>query len=407
MNEEFYFDQIPPIEDIRKEEEERKEELAIEKKAILELAKEGNVEAQTQVGIRYFDGTYGFERDEKKARTWLKKAADSNSIEAMFFLALSYQTDSNNSGFKKAKALHKKASDEGHLESMFCLAKLYADEGDKEKSMELLKKGAEKGKTIFMLKLADELAQKDEFEEAERWYGEALRKGEKGSYELLGHMFWTNEEQDKALETFKSGYAAGLTYLSLDISRVYEDIADYKQRDKWLDIAIAHNVTGSYFFAGEKYYSGSGVEKDLNKAIELFEKGFEKEDGKCAVSLAELYANGEGVEKNITKAIELYVLAANEYDDPIAASRLGQMYFNGEVLEKDLEKAIGYFEIAASYGEPTSLFNLGVIYSNGYGVEKDYQIAAEYYAEAIENGDKDAVKALMLLVQEMQEGEED
>jgi TPR repeat protein len=54
------------------------------------------------------------------------------------------------------------------------------------------------------------------------------------------------------------------------------------------------------------YQNGEGVDKNLSKAIELYEQAVQLRDPRAMTNLAICYQNGEGVDKNLSKAIEFY-----------------------------------------------------------------------------------------------------
>jgi hypothetical protein len=54
------------------------------------------------------------------------------------------------------------------------------------------------------------------------------------------------------------------------------------------------------------YENGEGVEQDLSKAIELYEKACEGSYAPGYSSLGLMYENGRGVEQDLSKAFELY-----------------------------------------------------------------------------------------------------
>lgn len=61
------------------------------------LARGGNTDAQTLLGIMYKDGK-GVARDLRQARYWLECAAQKNNHDAQFLLGLTYLGSSGNSG---------------------------------------------------------------------------------------------------------------------------------------------------------------------------------------------------------------------------------------------------------------------------------------------------------------------
>lgn len=58
------------------------------------------------------------------------------------------------------------------------------------------------------------------------------------------------------------------------------------------------------------YLKGNGVEKDINKAIELLKKSAENGSGMCNYQLGKIYESGNGVDINMETAISYYKKSA-------------------------------------------------------------------------------------------------
>ena len=85
------------------------------------------------------------------------------------------------------------------------------------------------------------------------------------------------------------------------------------------------------------YKNGEGIDKDYDKAFEIFKKLAEK-DSKGISMLAYCYYNGIGTNVDYKKALELYQKAA-DLGNSTAQYNLASMYENEEIL-KDISKAI-------------------------------------------------------------------
>ena len=62
-----------------------------------------------------------------------------------------------------------------------------------------------------------------------------------------------------------------------------------------------------------------------------------------------MYIAGEGVEKNLSKAFELFEKSANQ-GNANAQYNLGLMYEKGEGVKQDLQKAFYWYEKSANQG---------------------------------------------------------
>jgi len=88
--------------------------------------------------------------------------------------------------------------------------------------------------------------------------------------------------------------------------------------------------------------------------------------------LAHKYYLGEGVEKDLNRAFEHYQKAANQGHSQ-AQVELGFYYYyqGNSVVAQDYIKAREWFEKSALQENLLAQHNLGVIYDYGEGVEKD------------------------------------
>ena len=125
------------------------------------------------------------------------------------------------------------------------------------------------------------------------------------------------------------------------------------------------------------YEGGEGIEKDLAKAIELYEKSVELNNSYSMNNLAFIYEVGnEIIKKDSKKAISLYEKAA-KLNNSSAIYNLALIYEKGDgVIEKNLEKAIELYENSANLKDLDSIVNLALIYKNRSTL--DLEKAAHY-----------------------------
>ncbi len=94
----------------------------------LRLAKQGDVRAQTTIGLMYSRG-YGVNKDPEAAHRWWNFAAAQNDPGAQYNLGLSYaQADGVAQDYERAVQWYLKAASRGHVQAQHNLGMLY-DEG--------------------------------------------------------------------------------------------------------------------------------------------------------------------------------------------------------------------------------------------------------------------------------------
>lgn len=173
-----------------------------------------------------------------------------------------------------------------------------------------------------------------------------------------------------------------------------------------LTIACDSNNTMAMLRLAWCYEDGNGIEQDLEKAIELFEKAAVLGNKNAMNILATCYARGAGVKQNWGKAIELFQQAA-ALGDAYAMTNLAVTYSIGLVVEKNEKKATELFEKAAALGSARAIANLGVHYEKGIGVDQCWKNALKLYQCAVKLDDEHAMFYLARYYAEGKEVEKD
>ncbi|CZE49860.1 tetratricopeptide repeat protein [Campylobacter geochelonis] len=130
------------------------------------------------------------------------------------------------------------------------------------------------------------------------------------------------------------------------------------------------------------------IEKDMEKAIELFEISVNGGNSEAMVDLGALYDEGSSlIEANHTKAKKLYEKAIATNGHVYAYHNLAMMYSEGRGVEQNDKKALELLEKAAEKGYLPSQREVGDMYKNGIGTQKDEAKALKWYEKAAEQGD--------------------
>ncbi len=147
------------------------------------------------------------------------------------------------------------------------------------------------------------------------------------------------------------------------------------------------------------------VEKDVQKAKELLEKGEKVGDGEATLGLSQLYSAGvPGLTQDYQKALD-YLIEAGKQGNAVALSTYGARLLNGDpaepkegphLVKKDVAAALKMFADAADKGLAAANRILGQIYENGVGqdgadVKQDIPKAFEYYTKASNGNDPQAL----------------
>lgn len=186
------------------------------------------------------------------------------------------------------------------------------------------------------------------------------------------------------LGNLSAGYYLAYSYLyGLGTSVNYE---------KTLEIAnqcLEKNEYDLLFILGKLYHEGLGVSQNFDLAYENYTKSIKKSNNDMAKAysmnnLGSMFLLGEGVRKDIDKALEYFQRSA-ELGNDTAMLNLGLLYFNGELVGRDYQVAFKYFNNAATKFNGKSLNMLGYYYEVGLLGNQDISKAIECYKKSYEN----------------------
>ena len=131
---------------------------------------------------------------------------------------------------------------------------------------------------------------------------------------------------------------------------------------------------------GYQYTDGDfGLEKDVTRAVDLYERAAELGEKKPHFKLGFLYIEGEDVEKDTAKAT-LHWEAAAVKGDILARGNFGIYEYNAG--NHDL--ALQHWMIAAKMGHQVSLNNIKGLFMDGFATKADYAEALRGHQSAVE-----------------------
>lgn len=351
-----------------------------------------------------YEAAIGCEYNVSAADLWLKTAAENGyyKAECKYGIELFGGDKLFSPNRSRSFVFLKRAYDKGEECVSWYLAQCYMKgKGTpirKDIAYELYKKAAERGiraaQEFLCLKYfkGDDSLSKD-YSLCAQWGEKAISQGSKSiRFETAYSLSHTgNHIRAKELyfELSKEGNAAAMNNYACELS-------DYKERAEWFQKSADKGDDYGMWNIGRYYKKGTGVEKDINKAIEYLKKSADKGNVGAMIDLARLYHFGEGVEPNGIIAIEWYERAA-EKDEIDAILAMAKIYSDGNLVSQNMEKAIHFYKIAAEKDNPIALFELGGLYENGVGVEKNVHTAIYWYRKAANKNNSSAKEALKRL----------
>ena len=317
------------------------------------LAEQGDVEAQYNLGLLYFNGD-GVPKDLKQAVSWYKKAAEQGNSDAQVAVAWMYWAgDGVEINLKNHYDWMMKAANQGNACAHWNIGSMYIE--------------------------ATYLNQ--DVQQAYIWMKKAVDKGcsnAKGDLDKLAVYIANNVEAQ---------YNLGLLYFNGD--GVPKDL---KQAVSWFTKAAEKGDARAQYYLGNAYVLGEGVSKDLKQGFEWYSKAAEQGIAKAQYNVGLAYYQGQPVTKDLKKAFEWYSKAA-EQEHIGAQMFLGLMYLAGEGVNQDDNKAFNLYKKAAEQGEAFAQYALGLMYTE-YAAFKDDNKALYWFNKAAEQGHIEAKEEL-------------
>jgi TPR repeat protein len=157
------------------------------------------------------------------------------------------------------------------------------------------------------------------------------------------------------------------------------------------------NNSNSIYLLGYFNYHGIGINSNMQKALELYQKAAKLENNAAQFDLANMCIDGEGGDKNFEKAFELSnKLAKKGYSCGI--NLLGFCYDNGIGTNVNMEEAFSLYKKATDLGNYLAQYNLALMYEKGSGTEQNIDQAIYWFKKSAEQGDEDAQDKLVELL---------
>lgn len=141
----------------------------------------------------------------------------------------------------------------------------------------------------------------------------------------------------------------------------------------------------SQFNLGFMFMAGLGVERNVVKAIQWYDRAAQEGHAKAQFNLGVIYDKGDGTERDIAKALHWYREAAKQ-GVVEAQFNLASLYFTGDGVAQSTKRAVKWFRRAAKRGLVAAQNNVATFYEKGIGVELNPEISAQWYRKAAQKG---------------------
>ena len=211
---------------------------------------------------------------------------------------------------------------------------------------------------LGLMHLSQGKGRKSDFEAGEKALVYAAQNGVPAAYFELGKLYAPNGRAwrtslDEAAIWYKKAFDAGIHEAGYELAQMLFSANDFKGAAEWMSKAAEHDV-----IAAQR-------------------------------TLAWMYKEGRGVNRNLEKAIRLYEVAANQ-NDVKAMLALGKIYGDAKNEEFSNSIAFEWYMKAAEAGNVQAQVEVALMYEKGLGVDKNLVKAGYWYAQAARNGSKNA-----------------
>ena len=366
-------------------------EKAIRKRQIMSRYSQNKASDQVEIGERYLKGN-GFDKDEKLAFNWFKKAADQKNDKGMERLAFCYK---NGLGVKqdkeKAVSYYEESAKAGNTDAIKSVIKMYVDGDGIPKNMSrafywqetlAFKGDIEAQKYVISHKTF-------EYEKANITSNEVNQLGSNAYKANNFDWAWFCFERGAAMGNEQSKYNQGLMYMEgKGVAKNYAKAIDYMSGSAEKGDVVAQYYIATMYNMGDM---GNGFNRDGNKYIYWLTRAAENGHEDALYQLAQSYENGTSVKKNLKTAVEIYERIPKKNLE--VKIKLVYIYAAGIGVKKDLDRAKYYFDTLPANIEGDIADD--IFWGRG-GVKKNKKLGLELYKKAAAKGNKEALKSYQL-----------
>lgn len=161
--------------------------------------------------------------------------------------------------------------------------------------------------------------------------------------------------------------------------------------------SINEKISIAHYCLGNKYYYGSGVERNLGVALKWYTLSADNGNVSSQNNLGSMYHKGEGTSQSITLA-EKYYKEASDNGSHIAQYNLAVLYIDHHSTRYSKRQAVKYLSLASGSGHIPALNVLASMYQYGSSsVSRDLELAIRLFKTASDKGSVRAKNSLGII----------
>lgn len=336
----------------------------------------------------------GVSKDPKRAASYHEIAAEHGHLNSQYATALYYLNSKKES---KAAEWFKKAAKQGHVGATYYYGKMLFDgqgiDKNQQDGLKLLKIAANKGFPMANYKVGNIYFEGNgvskDAKTAFPFLYKAATKGNEDAGWLLGLCYlngegvsqnyyfatqWLADSYKNHVKDFnellKKDNEGPFSQYLMGLRKYYVDKDIESAMKCFTKVEKAKKIEGTTML-GVCYGNKEYKKRNEKKSVKTLTKAAESSPAACYY-LSSMYETGTGVEKNGQKAVELLKKAADA-GVAYAQCRLGDKYMKGEMVIKDLNKAAFLYMDAEAQNHltPSSAQNLAECYRQKVNVLPD------------------------------------
>lgn len=372
---------------------------------INEASKLDCADATYYIAELYESGDYGYKKDSIMALQYYEKSAEQGSFEGKVtsgdiyydggdtLKAIKYWKSAYEHGKKNLliKEQEKKLARVAY--NLGCLSSSNPEKDVETKNY--FKTSAELGYVDGQVWYGDYCMQGYGMErdsvQAVYWYKQAALQNHVGAMQVLPFYYYDAHENDSTILWGTKPECRDSADIQYIVGAAYYQKEDYENAEVWWKKAAAQKYPDALW----SMYCLCGVHKaDSVLAFDYLKQAVDAKYPDALNDMGCNYVNGEMVEKNIEKAKELFQEAI-DLGCVESYYNMGNLYsYKGYIKKPNWEVAVGYYRQGAEKNEPLAQYNYGWCLKKGKGMKKDKKAAIYWLKKAAKQGNEDAISDL-------------
>lgn len=325
-------------------------------RSIASDAKDGEPEAQVELGRRYYEGD-GLDQDYERAYDLFHQASEQNYAPAFAYLgemASHYNIPVDHR--KEAKEFWKRGVE---LDDSECARRL--------------------GLHYLMTRPIRNIMAHEGFELLRK----SNEQGNRRAQFDMGKIYFTGISTKPERNMFQPRSRS-------DVGRInplFRIVKDYEAGAAYIEPLALDGDPEAIQFLAEQLFRRRYGSKWSSTALDIFQKEGQKGNADAQVALTYIYFRGELVDE-APKVGYKWLQKAVRQDDAAALNAMGVLRMNGTYLEKDFKLAEEWFIKAMERDSTEAEVNIGIMHLNGWGRPPDKWAAHSIFQSAADKGNK-------------------